>query len=345
MKKVIAAAVTLAIALICWAAQCQAAEPLRIDGPATVQVGKVAVYTPVPNPAGASHLWDVSPEDKADVFEIGDGRVVVTGPPGEYRVRLVLLWSSEGKTYTGKATARLTITAGPTPIPPVPVPPAPGKGMGAAAIAQLRVGSSGCTCSAIYPRRADGKWDVLTASHCTSGPGSKGTMKLKDGRSFALTVTVRDTTADITWFVTDQADVADMPYLVLATALPDAGTPVWQAGYGVTQPTVRKDGTFTSGPDSNGQARFKLFVDHGDSGGPMMRADTNEVLAVVCCTKNIGGRGDVWGGCCLVAARLRPSAGPATLEPALPEPSPLPGCGVPEMEREEPQPAMRRRAA
>ena len=93
-----------------------------------------------------------------------------------------------------------------------------------AAIGKLSVGNSGCTAAAVLPRRPDGKWDVLTASHCTGGPGTRGTLLLKDGRRVSLVVQARDSRSDLTWFCTDQTDLVDLPYLKLAAADPPAGT-------------------------------------------------------------------------------------------------------------------------
>lgn len=108
------------------AAACAAGADLSIDGPKTVTPYKLVELTPANAPADAAVLWDVSPEDVADVREIG-GRLIFTAPPGTYRVKL--------RTIQGKAvvTARATVVIGDAPpippIPPgpdpVPVPPAP----------------------------------------------------------------------------------------------------------------------------------------------------------------------------------------------------------------------------
>jgi hypothetical protein len=75
----------------------------------------------------AALLWDVYP-DAADVEELGD-RVIFTGPPGVYTVKLRAVRFDGGKART--VTARVTITvtgAGPGPTPgPGPDPgPTPG---------------------------------------------------------------------------------------------------------------------------------------------------------------------------------------------------------------------------
>lgn len=207
-------------------------------------------------------------------------------------------------------------TPPPATTPPAPPPQKPSDPV--AAIAKLRVGSSGCTAAAILPRRADGRWDVLTASHCTGGIGSRGVVTLKDGRSFNVTVQARDTRSDLTWFVSDRNDLGDLPFLKLADSDPPAGTRIWHAGYGIDRPTSREEGVIVGGPNSDGQIEMRLSVSSGDSGGPIMRIDTNEVIGAVCCTTNRGGPGSVWAGGPTAAARLRPGK---LAEPLGPEPT------------------------
>jgi hypothetical protein len=159
----------------------------------------------------------------------------------------------------------------------------------------------------IEPRRKDGKWDILTAAHCTSaGVGSTGTMSLKDGRRLNVVVTRRDTRSDVCWLQTTSAELSDMPTAVLASELPPAGTAVWHQGYGVDKPGNRESGVVV-GPTQSGQLEFKLSVSSGDSGGSIIRADTGEVVATVCCTTGMAQRVSMYGGHCLSARRLRPA--------------------------------------
>lgn len=86
----------------------------------------------------AALLWDVYPEESADIREI-NGVLLFTAPPGVYKVKLRTV---KGKTVD---TARAVITIsgpspGPGPIPPgpgpvPPIPPNPGR-FGLAAISQ-----------------------------------------------------------------------------------------------------------------------------------------------------------------------------------------------------------------
>lgn len=194
-------------------------------------------------------------------------------------------------------------------VPPVPVPPAPGPGKpnAVAAICKLRFGNSGCTATIIGPQRADGRWDVLTASHCTGPVGSKGQITLKDGRTMGVTVAVRQTTADITWLIAD-TESSDLPFAWLAGSLPAIGTQVWHMGYGIDRPGNKEDGTVAAQVDGNGQLKFSLSVSSGDSGSGIFLTDNNEVVATVCCTSSMARKGSMWGGACTIAAKLRPSA-------------------------------------
>jgi hypothetical protein len=70
----------------------------------------------------ASFMWDVAPEELADIEEHVDGRLLFTGPPGTYRVKVRAQWIKEGKIITQTARATVVIEeSGPT--PPVPPPP------------------------------------------------------------------------------------------------------------------------------------------------------------------------------------------------------------------------------
>jgi hypothetical protein len=76
---------------------------------------------------GAALLWDVQPSDRADLFREDETEAVFTGPPGEYRVRLLEIRLVDGKIRT--RSTRRTVTIGiapqPGPVPPAPVPPSP----------------------------------------------------------------------------------------------------------------------------------------------------------------------------------------------------------------------------
>lgn len=96
---------------------------LSIAGPDRVPAHKLVRLTAAGADADAALIWDVYPEELADVLEV-DGGLIFTGPPGEYRVKLRAV---KGRSAT---TARHTVVIGtPQPVPPgpgpQPVPPNP----------------------------------------------------------------------------------------------------------------------------------------------------------------------------------------------------------------------------
>lgn len=197
--------------------------------------------------------------------------------------------------------------------PPIVVPPpSQPKTDPVLATGRLRFGSSGCTATVIGPRRPDGRWDVLTAAHCTGNPGARGTLTMKDGRVLPVTVAVREQTADISWMVTD-GPVESLPFATLAAVNPGTDTPIWHEGYGVDRPGNHEAGRVL-GITSQGQLSMELSVSSGDSGSGIFRADTNELVAVVCCTTRKGAKVVMYGGSCERANQLRPAATADTSE-------------------------------
>lgn len=191
----------------------------------------------------------------------------------------------------------------PAPIqPPAPQPPAPQQPAPQptptpnppAALGRITFGNAGCTATVIGPRRADGRWDILTAAHCVRGQGQRGTMRMKDGRSFGVTVVAVNTDADACWLVSDQA-ITDLPFAVLSSTAPDPGTKVWHAGYGIDKPGNREEGEVMALPNREGQIMFMLSVSSGDSGGGIFREDTGELVSTVCCTERLSGKGRMYG--------------------------------------------------
>lgn len=75
--------------------------------------------------AGAAVIWDVFPEEQADIVETG-GKLIFTGPPGTYKVKLRSIKGSD----VGTARATVTIgTPGPGPGPGPNPPPTPLAGL------------------------------------------------------------------------------------------------------------------------------------------------------------------------------------------------------------------------
>lgn len=280
------------------------AAPLKITGPERADPYRLVRLSVEGDLTDAVVAWDVSPEDVADVEELPGGRLLLVGPPGVYRIKARILRISEGK--ISGSTLRHTVVIGTPPGPPAPPPMPPPTADPVAATGKLRVGNSGCTATVIWPRRGDGKWDILTAAHCVGEVGSGGTLRLKSGLEIGLRLKAKDKRADIAWFETDEAGFATLPYVRLSAISPDVGAKVYQHGYGINQPTVRKDGVVIAAPNGDQQISFRLSVSSGDSGGPIFRADNHEVVACVCCTSAMGRDGQMWGGGCEQAARLRP---------------------------------------
>lgn len=313
-----------------------AAPRLAIVGDLDVNQHKLARLSVTGAPAGATLDWDVTPEALAEVEEIGD-RLVLTGPPGVYRVTVRAMYLSDGKIVSVRARAVVTIRGtAPAPTPPSPpappVPPTPGPGGKAdpvAATARLTTEIGGCTITPVYPRRTDGRWDMACAAHCVQGIGAKGVAAFADGLRLDVVCTAHKGGAkkvvnpDMAWFTTVRTDLADLPFVYLASALPQVGTPVWQNGYGVKTKRRVFEGA-VKGEVSGGMLAFDLVVSPGDSGGGIYRKDTGEMLATVCCTPKDRNT-PTYGASCLTLAALRPLTGPlpSSLEVA---PSPCLPC-------------------
>lgn len=230
----------------------------------------------------------------------GKFALIVGHVPGTYKIA-AFTGGPDGP--SDPAYCLVTITAsGATPgggvSPPAKVDPK-------LATCKLRFASAGCTATIIGPMGSDGFWSALTAAHCTGAVGSKGTITLPDGRTFTVTVTARDTEADLSWLRIESKGLENIAYAILAKEIPPVGTKIWHCGYGVDQPGNREEGNVTGGQDSNGQIRMTLSVSSGDSGSGIFRADTGELVAVVCCTSARGTRATMWGGSCVSAERLR----------------------------------------
>lgn len=271
---------------------------LKIEGPAKSEPYKLIELTATGSPDNAALIWDVSPEDTASVRELPGGSLVMTGPPGVYKVKLRSIESVDGKTVV--LSARHTVTIG-NALPPGDMKPDPEQ-----ATARIQFGTSGCTATVMWPRRADGAWDLLTASHCTGGVGSRGTVTLKDGRKLAVITTVRNTDCDLSWLRTESTKEEKMPYALLAERDPEVGVKVWHCGYGVDKPGNVERGQVDGPLSPDGQLRFVLSVSPGDSGGGIFREDNGHLVSSVCCTTAFARHVVMFGGGASRARALRP---------------------------------------
>lgn len=187
------------------------------------------------------------------------------------------------------------------PVIPQPMPNPPG------AIGRIQFGRNGCSCTVIGPRRVDGRWWVLTAAHCIERVGQAGMMKLRDGRTVAVTVVSYDRTCDAAWLQTETRN-EEYPYAFLADSSPPLGAPVWHAGFGVDKPGNRELGKVVGLADKSGKLRFTLSVSSGDSGGGIVLDERGYVVSCVCCTSERGRVGaTTWGTSPESALATRPT--------------------------------------
>ncbi|MCE9530352.1 MAG: serine protease [Planctomycetes bacterium] len=299
-------------ALLIFSSAVMAAEPtpgLRIAGNMTYPAHSLVRLRAEGHDPKAGILWRIYPSANVQRATTARNLLEFAAPPGSYEVELLaIVTGMDGDLKIEES--KQTIIVGPTlpdpkPMPPAPLPPTEGKLDPINALGRIRFGNAGCTATIVGPRRSDGKWDVLTAAHCVSGESQRGTLTLKDGRSFAIRVVAYHKSPDLAWCVTEEA-VADLPYAKLAEKNPDPNTAIWHMGFGVDKPGNREDGSVTDRENGDGQLRMSLSVSSGDSGGGIFRADTSELISVVCCTSGMGRKVSMWGGSAESARRTRP---------------------------------------
>lgn len=94
---------------------------IKIAGALTVGANHLVRLEAQGDTEGAGLIWDVSPEDSADIEEMGT-RFLFAGPAGTYKIKLRAVRVKDGKTTI--ETARATVVVGdPKPPPPPPPPP------------------------------------------------------------------------------------------------------------------------------------------------------------------------------------------------------------------------------
>jgi hypothetical protein len=286
---------------------------VEIVGPATVEPFRLVELAAKGDVAGKALVWDVTPEENADVRELPGGKVVFVAPPGVYRVKLRAIAVKDGATTVD--TARHSVTVSPLKTPPVlppGKPPSGGAGVLDPMRARVRLSIesspgrfSGCTGTVIYPRRDNGEWHILSANHCIPASNGAGTVTTVDGRKIKVTVKARDPEADVAWFETSGAP-DDLAYAILSKELPAVGTEVWHAGYGVDKPGNTERGKVTGAERRDGKIEYAISVSSGDSGTGFFRADTAEVVGTLYGTEGWAGRTITVGGSCRRAWACRP---------------------------------------
>ena len=173
------------------------------------------------------------------------------------------------------------------------------------ATGRLRSGQGGCSATVIGPRRRDGRWDVLSATHCVGPVGSRATFTI-NGRGYPLIVSRIDRQADIAWMVTEANNIDYMPAARLSIQTPPPGTVIQHAGLGLDRPGNVETGKVAGRPGRDGILPMNLSVSSGDSGAPIWDANTKEVIAVVSATASMAHYGSVVGGVCTRAWQDRP---------------------------------------
>jgi Trypsin-like peptidase domain len=167
--------------------------------------------------------------------------------------------------------------------PPAPIPPPPKTGPldPVAARVKLQHGSAGCTGTFIHLDGDESAVYVLTAAHCTGAIGTKGTARTVDGKTYKTEVFKRHTGRDVCLLKVDAP--RSVAYAKVAEKDAELGADVWHKGYGIDRPDNVEQGKVSGTPGGDGMHSFRLSVSSGDSGSGIFRADTGEIVGVVCC--------------------------------------------------------------
>src|SRR5262245_33958245 len=147
--------------------------PLKIEGELKVKANKLVRLWPANVPDGAGVLWDWDTE-RVDGYQCGVN-LFLAAPPGNHGIKLIAIRVKDGQTQLSVVRGTVVVEGvGEKPPGPTPPPSVKTEDEAKAAIGRIRFGNAGCTATVIYPRRSDGRWDILTAAHCTGGVGSRG---------------------------------------------------------------------------------------------------------------------------------------------------------------------------
>lgn len=112
-----------ALAVATLSAAWSLAADLKVTGADKVPAHKLVRLAVEGAADGSAVIWDVAPEESADLEETAGG-LVFTGPPGRYTVKAREVRLEGGKLRT--RTARLVVVIGDAPpAPPGPAPPGP----------------------------------------------------------------------------------------------------------------------------------------------------------------------------------------------------------------------------
>ena len=177
------------------------------------------------------------------------------------------------------------------------------------AVCRIQFGNAGCTATVIGPRLPDGRWQLLTASHCVEGQPTNGVAVFRNGLSIRIIRQGNWQGPDICWCVTE-LPIEKLPYAVFPETPPKAGDKVKHCGFGVDRPGNTEFGEVVQPDNGAGQTQYSLNVSSGDSGGGIAFTEKGEVLSPVCCTTFKGRKADVWGGTVTMCKKLRPLPSP-----------------------------------
>lgn len=97
----------------------------EIKGNLTVDQYKLVQLSVPGVPDDTAVLWDVFPEENADIREFADGSLIFTGPPGEYKIKLRLIQGRNVTTIRSSVKITSNVPPGPPNPPNPPNPPGP----------------------------------------------------------------------------------------------------------------------------------------------------------------------------------------------------------------------------
>ena len=181
------------------------------------------------------------------------------------------------------------------PSPPTDREPPPSPPDAVNAIGRIAMSRGFCSGTVVGPKLPNGRWTIVSASHCFDRVGEQATFIPRQGSSFRVQVQAIDRRADIAILNTLDSHPT-LAYTTVAEKTPPVGTPIFHAGFGVDTPGNVERGQVTAGPNQSQQVQYRLDVSPGDSGGGICVDADGRLLSPVCCTTCLGCVGDVWGG-------------------------------------------------
>jgi len=161
------------------------------------------------------------------------------------------------------------------------------------AICKVTMRGGYCSGTIVGPRREDGRWNIVSASHCFMNVGESVLITTRNGITFNARVAALNRKCDAAILVSEPIEV--VPYALLAEENPIVNQKVYHGGYGVHIPGNREEGVVVNEEDSNGQICYYISVSKGDSGGGIMLDENDNLLSPVCCTTHLNTKGYVWG--------------------------------------------------